>query len=88
MTASRRLAGKTRLDKCRMKNIQTKLDVSMHILDIIKKKRLQWFGHVITKETAAMSTEPLNMNLTVIDQEANYQKVGPTRFARNRKFPY
>ena len=43
------LVGKTRLDKCRMQDIRSELNVTRSILDVIKKKRLLWFGNVVRK---------------------------------------
>ena len=42
----RAIACKTRLDRCRLADIRKKLGVKRTIVEVIQKKRLNWFGHV------------------------------------------
>ena len=46
----RGLAGKTRGDQCRMTYIRNFLGLdSLSILDLMQKRRLNWFGHVVRR---------------------------------------
>ena len=40
------IAGKTRLDRCRLTDIRNRLGLKRKIVDIVQQKRLNWFGHV------------------------------------------
>ena len=48
MDVLRRSAGKSRMDKIRNKQMKEIMGVQqkLDIIDIIEKKRLQWYGHV------------------------------------------
>ena len=46
----RAMAGKTRLDRCRMSDIRRLLCVKDDIVNIIKRCRLTWFGHVVRRD--------------------------------------
>ena len=46
----RGLAGKTRGDQCRMTYIRNVLGLdSLSILDLVQKRWLNWFGHVVRR---------------------------------------
>ena len=51
MRCLRAILGVTILDRMRNDNIRKKLNIKHTITEAIKKKRLQWFGHVVRKST-------------------------------------
>ena len=42
----RSLIGKSRRDRCKLKDIRSQLKVKKNIIEVIRKKRLLWFGHI------------------------------------------
>ena len=42
----RAMAGKTRMDRCRLTEIKRSLGIKDDIINVVKKRRLMWFGHV------------------------------------------
>ena len=47
----RAMVGKTRRDRCKIADIKKKLGVKKEIINVIKNRRLNWFGHVCRRDT-------------------------------------
>ena len=46
----RAMVGKTRMDKCKMVDIRRRLGENDNIVNKIKRRRLNWFGHVTRRD--------------------------------------
>ena len=44
------MAGKCRIDKTKIVDLKRTLGVKMDILDMIKRRRMNWFGHVLRRD--------------------------------------
>jgi hypothetical protein len=45
----RTMVGKTRIDRCKLLDIRKNLGIKCSIVDMIQKRRLTWFGHVVRR---------------------------------------
>ena len=45
----RTMVGKTRRDRCKLVDIRKTLGIKCNIVDVIQKRRLNWFGHVVRR---------------------------------------
>ena len=44
------MAGKRRIDKTKIVDLKRTLGAKMDILDMIKRRRMNWFGHVARRD--------------------------------------
>ena len=49
----RNMVGRNRIDRCKMKDIRRQLGVTHLITDVVTRRRLTWFGHVIRRGDAS-----------------------------------
>ena len=45
----RSIAGKTRVDRCRLTDSRNQLNLKKTIIDAVQRKRLNWYGHVVRR---------------------------------------
>ena len=45
----RSIVGKTRVDRCRLTDIRNQLNLKKTIIDVVQRKRLNWYGHVVRR---------------------------------------
>ena len=62
-----------RMNYIKINDIRSVLGIPNKVTDIIKKKRLKWFGHMITKTMPVMSTIHTRITLPTDNSEDDHQ---------------